>query len=130
MHIFVIGRSDTSLRISCDGYATSVDSDRLTSLAADDAAAALQFCATEPDQCTYIAGWIAEGGLTRAPNTPRAWLMGEYDRTGRLSGLVYISLTGIMIPVRLSDDAIKDFGQMVRRNPNLARVVVGQRSLV
>ena len=90
----------------------------------------MRFCETRLDQCTFIAGWIAEGGLTRAPNTARAWLLSERDHLGRLTGLLYISVTGIMIPALLSDDAVERVGQMVQRNPNLARVVVGERALV
>ena len=107
-----------------------MDADRLTPLAPEDAAAALRFCETQPYQCTYIAGWIAEGGLTRAPNTPRAWLLGERSADGTLVGLLYISVTGIMIPAALTGDAIERIGEMVHRNPNLARVIVGERSLV
>ncbi len=107
-----------------------VDVDRLTPLAPEDAAAGLQFCGRHPHQCTYIAGWIAEGGLTRAANTARAWLLGERNDDGELRGLLYISVTGIMIPACLSASAIERVGEMVHRNPNLARVVVGERGLV
>ncbi len=108
----------------------SVEPDRLTPLAPLDAAAALQFCEIHPFQCTYIAGWIAEGGLSRASNTPRAWLLGERDEHGSLISLLYISVTGIMIPAHLTEPALRRVGEMVERNPNLARVVVGDRRLV
>ena len=107
-----------------------MDADRLAPLAPEDAAAALRFCETQPYHCTYIAGWIAEGGLTRAPNTPRAWLLGERDERNQLVGLLYISVTGIMIPACLGEDAVHRVGEMVHRNPNLARVIVGERKLV
>ena len=107
-----------------------MDVDRLMPLAPEDAAAGLQFCGRYPHQCTYIAGWIAEGGLTRAAHTARAWLLGERNDRGELRGLLYISVTGIMIPAQLSTSAIMRVGEMVHRNPNLARVVVGERSLV
>ena len=107
-----------------------MDADRLTPLSPEDAATALRFCGTQPYECTYIAGWIAEGGLTRAPNTPRAWLLGERNASHHLTGLLYISVTGIMIPAQLTDEAVDQIGEMVQRNPNLARVVVGERRLV
>ncbi len=107
-----------------------MDVDRLTPLAPEDAEAAMQFCEHRLEQCTYIAGWIAEGGLTRAPTTPRAWLLGERGGGGELTGLLYISVTGIMIPAWLSEDAVDRVGKMVHRNPNLARVLVGERKLV
>lgn len=111
-------------------YARRVEDDRLVPLAPEDAAAALRFCETRPHECTYIAGWIAEGGLTRAPKTPRAWLLAEKSARGGVEGLLYISVTGIMIPAQLSDGAVDHVGEMVYRNPNLARVVVGERRLV
>ena len=107
-----------------------MDADRLTPLVPEDVDAALEFCRLHPFHCTYIAGWVAEGGLQRNPSTPRAWLLGERNGSGDLIGLVYISATGIMIPAKLTEEAMQRVAQMVHRNPNLARVVVGERTLV
>jgi GNAT superfamily N-acetyltransferase len=90
---------------------------------------AYRFCEREPERCSYIAGWIAEGGLTRSPLVPRAWLLAEMDH-GHIEGLVYISSTGIVMPVLESDEALDGVLEMARANPNAMRVLVGERRQV
>lgn len=90
---------------------------------------AYRFCERAPERCAYIAGWIAEGGLSRSPQVARAWLLAEMSR-GRIAGLVYISGTGIVMPVLDSDEALDGLTDMARVNPNAVRVLVGERAQV
>lgn len=102
---------------------------RLLKLGAADAAAAFSFCQENPDRCTYIAGWIAEGGLEERPGTARAWLLGDLQ-DGRIYGLVYVSDTGILIPAVSRPGAVEELARIGRRNPSAVRVIVGERSVV
>lgn len=106
-----------------------VNSGRLLKLGAADAASAFAFCAKNPSRCTYIAGWIADGGLEERPGTARAWLLGDMD-SGALHGLVYISDTGILIPAVSRPEAVEELARIGRKNPSAVRVIVGERSFV
>ncbi len=77
-----------------------------------------------------VAGWLAEGGLSRQPTAARAWLFGVIDAGNNLVGVVYVSETGVIIPVlpeEVGTEALIEFG---RRHPQLIRVMVGERWLV
>lgn len=93
-------------------------------------AKAFRFCEENPDRCTYIAGWIEEGGLREPETHPRAWLLGELDESDAIQGIVYISDTGIVIPAIESSPAIEDLARVGKRNPSAIRVIVGERSPV
>jgi hypothetical protein len=99
----------------------------LRKLGPSDYGKALAFAARHPDRCTYIAGWIEDGGLDGHPQTPRAWLVGHGAST--IEGLVYVSDTGIVIPAIDSESAIEEvahFGQ----ESSIVRVIVGEREVV
>lgn len=101
----------------------------LVRLAPANAHAAYSFCARHPEHCTYIAGWIREGGLLQDPRVPKAWLLGLLRPEDQVDGLVYISETGIVLPVlpeSLTDSLLK----VAKKNPSLIRVLVGERALV
>lgn len=101
----------------------------LRQLGPKDREAAYGFCQQQPEQTAYIAGWLSEGGLERSLIVPRAWLFGEVE--GRqLQGLVYVSNTGIVIPVVRSTAALTQLAEMNRTNPNMVRVLVGERQTV
>lgn len=91
-------------------------------------AEAYAFCESTPDRATYIAGWIKDGGLERSTLVPRGWLLAEM-RGSEIAGLVYISSTGIVIPVA-GERALDDVAEMARANPNAVRVLVGERALI
>src|SRR5688500_8259097 len=81
-----------------------------------------------PERCTYIAGWLAEGGLSKNASVPKGWLFAEVaPHSNALEGLVYISVTGIVMPVLRSPDALDEISEMARINPNTVRVLVGDR---
>jgi GNAT superfamily N-acetyltransferase len=103
---------------------------RLVKLGPGHARAAFRFCEENPDRCTYIAGWIDDGGLSDPSTQPRAWLLGDIAPSGALNGIVYISDTGIVIPAIDDDSVIEDLSRVGRRNPSAIRVVVGERSAV
>ena len=92
--------------------------------------AAYAFCTRHPARCTYIAGWIREGGLLSDPRVPKAWLLGCVQPRDHIEGLVYISETGIVIPVIERGPPVEALMGIARKNPNLVRVLVGERSLV
>lgn len=91
-------------------------------------AEAYAFCERQPERCTYIAGWIKDGGLERSALVSRGWLLAEM-KGGAINGLVYVSSTGIVIPVA-GERALDDVAEMARANPNAVRVLVGERSVV
>jgi uncharacterized protein len=104
---------------------------RLVKLGLAHAPAARRFCEENPHRCTYIAGWIEDGGLRDGGDgVSRAWLLGELGPEDRIEGLVYISDTGIVIPAVRSEAAIEDVVRIGRRNPNAIRVLVGERKPV
>lgn len=90
---------------------------------------AYRFCERMPERCAYVAGWITEGGLARSPLVPRAWLLAE-TAGGQISGLVYISSTGIVMPILDSEEALDGVVDMARANPNAMRVLVGEREQI
>jgi predicted GNAT family acetyltransferase len=59
----------------------------------------------------------------------RAWLLAEYDARS-IDGLIYISSTGIVIPVIKTKDAYDQVVEMARVNANTVRVLVGERRSV
>jgi predicted GNAT family acetyltransferase len=91
-------------------------------------AEAYAFCEASPDRATYIAGWIKDGGLERSTLVPRGWLLADM-RGSAIDGLVYVSNTGIVIPVA-GERALDDVADIARANPNAVRVVVGEREVV
>ncbi len=102
---------------------------RLVKLGPGHVSTAVGFCDENPNRCTYIAGWIEDGGLAYERGSPRAWLLGDLA-DGTLRGLVYVSETGIVIPAADSDEAVEDLLRIGKRNPNAIRVIVGERSVV
>ncbi|MBK6689589.1 MAG: GNAT family N-acetyltransferase [Deltaproteobacteria bacterium] len=101
----------------------------LVRLSQRDAAAAFALAERDPDRCTFIAGWIHDGGLSDSPRVPRGWLLGEMDGT-QLLGLLYLSDSGILVPAvntQVGIDEVIAFGQ---RQPDVVRVIVGERNLV
>jgi predicted GNAT family acetyltransferase len=108
-----------------------MSSGRLLKLGPGQAAAAFRFCEENPNRCTYIAGWIEDGGLAdNGTVIPRAWLLGDTDSRGGLHGLVYISDTGIVIPAIDDEVSIEELSRVGKRNPSAIRVVVGERAAV
>lgn len=103
---------------------------RLRQLGPQHAAAAQAYCATQPEQCAFIAGWIAEGGLTEAPQVARGWILAETDAEDRIGGLAYFSDTGIVLPALTHPDAIDEVVRVAQRNPGSVRVLVGARAQV
>jgi predicted GNAT family acetyltransferase len=101
----------------------------LRHLGPSDEREAFRFCERFPDQCTYVAGWISEGGLHKSSLVSRAWLLAEWDAR-KISGLIYISSTGIVIPVINSKEAFDQLTEMARANANTMRVLVGERRTV
>lgn len=101
----------------------------LREVSAASKAEAYRFCAEAPERTVYIAGWLGEGGLDRSPLLPRARLFGEII-DGRISGLAYLSSTGILMPIVKTSRALEDLTEMARRNPSAIRVVVGERRQV
>jgi uncharacterized protein len=101
----------------------------LRHLGPPDQEAAYRFCEQNPERTAYIAGWLHEGGLSRSAVVPKGWLFGELEGS-RIDGLVYVSSTGIVIPVVKSNAALGDLAEMARSNPNMARVLVGERPQV
>ncbi|MEM1024980.1 MAG: GNAT family N-acetyltransferase [Myxococcota bacterium] len=91
---------------------------------------ALEFCARQPEHTLVIAGWLGEGGLRRSDKTQKAWLFAEQDEQRRVQGLVYVSDNGIVLPVLRSRSALDALVELGARNPQVIRVVVGERSTV
>ena len=103
---------------------------RLRQLGPSHAAAAQAFCATRPDQCAFIAGWIAEGGLSESPSVARGWILAETDASERILGLAYFSDTGIVLPALGGPDALDEVVRVAQRSPGSVRVLVGARDQV
>lgn len=103
---------------------------RLAHLGPQDVDEAYRFCEAHLDQCAFLAGWIYEGGLSESPKTTRGWLIGERNASERIVGLVFISDTGIIIPVLSSHDALMELVEIGRRDPHTVRVIVGARTQV
>lgn len=101
----------------------------LRTLGPSDQASASAFCAAHSSHCTYIAGWLHEGGLQRNSLVPHAWLFAE-TRGAEIIGLAYISTTGIAIPSVGTSAALDQLADMARANPNTIRVIVGDRAQV
>lgn len=91
---------------------------------------AYEFCADHPDRCTYIAGWIHEGGLDSSLAAPKGWLLAEQPQDGAIVGLAYISATGILIPALRSESSFEQIVSLARMNPGMIRVLVGERHIV
>jgi GNAT superfamily N-acetyltransferase len=98
----------------------------LRHLGSVDQEAAYLFCEKNPERTTYIAGWLHEGGLQKSAVVPKGWLFGEMDGP-TIVGLVYVSSTGIVIPVVQATAALGHIAEMARANPNMVRVLVGER---
>lgn len=99
-------------------------------LGPDQAPAALRYCGRRPNHTTFAAGWITDGGLSESPQTPRAWLFADVDQAGEIHGLVYISDTGIVLPMLEDVAALESLVDIGRKNPGAIRVIVGERSIV
>lgn len=93
-------------------------------------AEALEFCARQPEHTLVIAGWLGEGGLRRSNRTQKAWLFANKDEQRRVQGLVYVSDHGIVLPVLEQVPALDALVELGARNPQVIRVVVGERSVV
>ncbi|MEQ8279095.1 MAG: GNAT family N-acetyltransferase [Deltaproteobacteria bacterium] len=102
----------------------------LVQLGPDHAEIALAYCQRRPHRTTFLAGWIQDGGLSEDPRAPRAWLFADIDDEGAIQGLVYISDTGIVLPVSSQADGLDGLVEIARRNPTAVRVIVGERTLV
>jgi uncharacterized protein len=103
---------------------------RLRQLGPKEATDAHRFCQERPDASVFLAGWLADGGLERRIRGARAWMFADVDEEGRIRGLVYISDTGIVVPVLDRDEGFTGLAELGRRNSQAVRVVVGERSLV
>jgi GNAT superfamily N-acetyltransferase len=103
---------------------------RLEQLGPAWAARAYAFCAESGEPCTYLAGWIHEGGLSQSGAVPRGWLLAERSANGDIHGLVFFSSTGILMPVLSSGEAIDQIADIARSNPDAVRVIVGERATV
>jgi ribosomal protein S18 acetylase RimI-like enzyme len=103
---------------------------RLEQIGAESAPQALNYCAKNPERCTYIAGWIHEGGLEGQTRTPKGWLMAEKNTSDLITGLVFISATGILIPVLRSETSHEQIIAIARMNPGMIRVLVGEHHQV
>lgn len=103
---------------------------RLVQLGPQQEAEALRFCARHPEGSTFIAGWLSDGGLRRTPQSHRAWLFADLDDEGRAHGLVYISETGIVVPILSRDEGLEGLTELGRRNTQAIRVIVGERACV
>jgi predicted GNAT family acetyltransferase len=88
------------------------------------------FFATQPERSTYLAGWVQDGGLTHSSLAPRGWLLAELDQGEAVVGAVYVSSTGILIPVIRSETAVEQLVGLARLNPGMVRVLVGDRWIV
>jgi len=88
------------------------------------------FCADHPERSVVIAGWMADGGLSRHPQSVRAWLFGALGPSDEVEGLVWLSDAGILIPVLPSGRGIEALVELGRRHQRLVRVIVGERWLV
>lgn len=89
--------------------------------------AALRLSKTLPRRCTYIAGWVHDGGLEGSLAAPKGWLLAEMTQGREVVGLVYVSATGIVIPVLHSETAYEQIVALARMNPGMVRVLVGER---
>lgn len=103
---------------------------RMIRLEPADADRALRFCADHPERAVVLAGWIADGGLDRDPRSVRAWLFGAVDAKDELTGLLWLSDAGILIPVLPEGGGIEALVELGRRHARMIRVVVGERWLV
>jgi hypothetical protein len=100
---------------------------KLTQLGPGTEAEALEFCSRHPDRTVALAGWLSDGGLRRSDRASKAWMFAEFDDDGRVCGLVYLSDTGIVIPVLSQATGIRAFADLGIRNPHVIRVVVAER---
>ncbi|MCB9652998.1 MAG: GNAT family N-acetyltransferase [Deltaproteobacteria bacterium] len=103
----------------------------LLPLGARDIGAAMTFAAARPAECALIAGWIHDGGLT----TGRGSLFALRDEAGAISSLVFMSTSGILVPVlnthddaRIDAEAAEAAAKVATRIPGMLRVIVGRRS--
>ena len=103
---------------------------RLEQIGAESAARAYEYCSKNPERCAYIAGWIHEGGLECRTSTPKGWLMAEVSDSDHVTGLVFISATGILIPVLRSETSHEQIVAVARMNPGMIRVLVGEQHQV
>lgn len=103
---------------------------RLLRLETQDETRVLAFCAQHPERAVVIAGWVADDGLTRHPRGARGWLFGVEGPEGALEGLVWLSDSGILVPVLPDGAGIEALVELGRRHARLIRVVVGERWLV
>jgi GNAT superfamily N-acetyltransferase len=111
--------------------AVGTGASRLEQLGPTWASRAYAFCAGLGDPGTYVAGWIHEGGLRHSAAVSRGWLLAE--RSGGdspIRSLVFFSSTGILMPVQSSDVGIEQIVDIARQNPDMVRVIVGERALV
>jgi len=99
-------------------------------LGPEHAEAAYAFCVSAPERCTFIAGWVKEGGLVESPTVPRGWLLAQLGASGAIEGLAYFSDTGIVLPALTSPEAEHDVVRIGHRNPSAVRVLVGERGQV
>ncbi|MGF1511472.1 MAG: GNAT family N-acetyltransferase [Myxococcota bacterium] len=99
----------------------------LAQLGPGDEADALAFCTQCPERTIPLAGWVADGGLRRAPQASRAWMFAMRAADRRVTGLVYVSDSGIVIPVFDREDGVLAFAELGIRNPHVIRVVVAER---
>lgn len=99
-------------------------------LGPEHAPAVLAYCARAPHWCTFIAGWVTEGGLAENPSVPRGWLLAQLDVLGQVEGVAYFSDTGIVMPALTSQTAERDVVRIAQRNPAAVRVLVGERGQV
>lgn len=102
---------------------------RLKEVSARERDRAFAFCEHRPE-CIFVAGWIQDGGLGGDPRVPKAWLFSEQDGSGAFVGLLYVSAAGIVIPHFHSRSAIDGLIALARANPNMIRVLVGERLVV
>jgi uncharacterized protein len=101
----------------------------LVRLGPKDAAPAFAFAERHPDRATFVGGWIHDGGLADSPRVARGWLLGEVEGAV-VQGLAFLSDSGILMPAFTSPTGLEDLIEFGQRQPDLIRVVVGERSLV
>lgn len=102
----------------------------LVQLGPDHVRAALRYCARRPHHATYAAGWLTDGGLLESPRTPRAWMFADRAPDGEVRGLVYVSDTGIVLPIVDDYASLDGLVEIGRRTPTAIRVIVGERDVV
>ncbi len=103
---------------------------RLLQLGPKDAKAALRFCQTKPESTLWIAGWIGDGGLSASDEAPEAWLLGEFDRRDALTGLAYLSASGVVLPILRAPETIKSFPRVLKSLAYVIRVLIGPSKTV